>query len=221
MKAIKNLTNLFLSLCLAVTVTSCLNSDDDYSGQLSAADVATVAAYSGNNVSFTIPGSNNTTITLYSDQAAKIDAAAYPVGTRAYITYNYEAGQNLSAPVKIDLMSIAPVTTIPLTSTATPPALTYNPIGVNTMYCTGGYINLVVTTRQATDRTWTCYFDTTTSSGNAANVYLATDADQETAMSVNTVLSINVAQIVNSGLYKFINFHVLSQSGQNEFTINL
>ncbi len=221
MKTIKTITNLFLSLCVAVAATSCLNSDDEYTGQASAADVVTVANYSGNNIYFTVATGTNTTATLYSDQAAKVDADAFPVGTRAYITYTYQTGQDTSLPVSISLMSISPVSTLYLTPTTTPPAFAYTPIAINTMYCIGGYINLVVTTADASARTWTCYYDTASSSGNVANLYLDTEATNETATSVSTVLSINIAQLISTGNFTSINFHLLNQSSQNEITLQL
>lgn len=221
MKALKKLSVLFLSIFLAVTVTSCLDGDDDYQGQATGADVATITSYNGTDVTFTIPINTNTTVTLYSNQAAKIDATKYPVGTRAYITYNYQVGQDMTRPVKIELMSIAPVTTIQLEDVNSAPALSYGPIGLSQLSYVGGYLNMIVTANEASTRTWHCYYDTNMGIANVAHIYLDTQASEEKPSVTNTVLSINLNSLVSMGNIHSVKFHVLSQNGINEYDIQL
>lgn len=211
MKVFKILSVLSFAF-LAMTFTSCLGGDDDYNGQATGQDFVTVASYSPQNVTFSLTNQTGGIISLYSSQVAKVDETAYPVGTRAIITYSYQVGQDVTKAVKIDLMSINPVTTIPLSSGPVP-GISYGRISTSRIYYLANYVNMILSVQKSNNRTWNCYFDSASSNGDVAELYLDTKATDETPDLIGVALSVDVSSITSGNRFKTIRFHINDQNG--------
>lgn len=211
MKVFKFLSVLSFAF-MAATFSSCLGGDDDYNGQATGQDFVTVASYSPQNVTFSLTNQTGGIISLYSSQVAKVDETAYPVGTRAIITYSYQVGQDVTKAVKIDLMSINPVTTIPLSSGPVP-GISYGRLTTSRIYYLAGYINMILSVQKSDNRTWDCYFDSASSNGDVAELYLDTKATGETPDLIGVALSVDVSSIISGNRYKTIRFHINDQNG--------
>lgn len=212
MKVFKILSALSFAF-LAMTFTSCLGGNDDYNGQATGQDFVTVASYSPQNITFSLTNQNGGIISLYSNQAAKVDETQYPVGSRAFITYSYQVGQDVSKAVKIDLMSINPVTTIPLYSVTQVPGISYGRISTSRIYYLANYVNMILSVQKSNNRTWNCYFDSASSNGDVAELYLDTKATDETPDLIGVALSVDVSSITSGNRFKTIRFHINDQNG--------
>ena len=206
MKMIKTLSILAMTL-MAFTATSCLSDDDSNGGsfQVNGADFVTVDGFTTDNVNFSV-------VTA----AGKISSDKYPVGSRAYITYNMMSNQDIDLPVKVNLTAALKAETItPQSGTDTDCKLDYPSFTVSNRGKSGNYINLLVQVREAGSRTWRCFINESESTGEIVNLYLDTQAQNEKTSSVSQALCINVGPFVNNSQYKEIHLHLNNQSQQN------
>lgn len=209
------LLSLLLITIISAFATSCL-SDDDNGGEYvrTGSDFATITGYSDTRVYFNVATATGSNVTVYSDIDGKFNKNDYPEGTRCFITYNIQSGQDTDLPVKVTLVSLRAVTTVGLAEgTSDQCKLDYPNFAVSQMYLTGGYINILASVHKAENRTWNCYIDTRNSTPEAVQLYLVTSAEKTESTGVTTALSINVGSLLSQ--YKEIHLHLNDQESND------
>lgn len=212
---LKKIFGLLTVAFAALSLTSCLGSDDNggVSGYVSGSDFADVDGYSTNRVTFTVDTEAGGTVILYAEQNGKIDPEKFPAGSRVYLTYQMTLGQDLTLPVKVDIMSTVGVTTVRSSQgTEEDCKLDYPSFVVNKIYRTGDYVNMLVQVRKDPNRTWHCYA-APNSTGEEVDLYLVTEAPAAENSGTTLALSVDVSQYL--GQYKKIRFHVNNQEREN------
>jgi len=200
----------------AIGLTAC-NDEDNNAGIVTGADVAVIEEYSPSTVTFGVETTNGSTVLLQSPQNAIFNPDDYPVGSRIYITYSMMLGQTES-PILITLSSARPVTTISIEQVSSDECkLDYRSFTINPIYLAGNYINMVATIEKGKDRIWRCLMDTENSKNRIANLYLTTQAESTEYVGTTAVVSINVANLIQSGMYDELHLHVNNQQ-DNDFT---
>lgn len=223
---IKKLINLSASLLLAVAFTSCLGDDDNNintgtsTGQL----FAGVEGYTSNSVSFEIYLPNGTyPYTLVSELSSKINESEYPAGSRAFIVYSMQNGQDASHPLKIDLMNIKPVANVPLDNGTTDDCKMEYPYVITseqTIYFGGNYINFIASVQESTSRTWEAVLNTETSTEDVAEIYIITEASDPKPERKTIYASINAASLMHK--YERVHLHFKTQyESDHVFTLQV
>lgn len=210
---LKKLFNLFAALFFALTFTSCLDSNNNINTGTSTGQLfASVQAYSTSSVSFQVYLPNDTyPYTLVSPLSPKITETDYPVGSRVFITYTVENGQDITLPININLISIGKVaTTTVINGTTEECKLEYPYIIMgNATYISGNYVNFITSVQQADSRTWKAYLNTDTSTDDTAEIYVITEAENAKTERTNIGVSINVASLINQ--YNRLHLHFKTQ----------
>lgn len=204
-----------MTLTLGVNLTSCLGDDDTPDTVGTYMDVATVSGYSDATVYFSVVAPvSGKLLSLYSSNISAIDKTKYPVESRVLITYVADASQNMDLPVKIDLMSVRPVTVVPLeNATSNECVMTYPAFNVSNCYVAGNYINAIIYLNKAQKRVWKCLLNTSDSDGDTANIYLIPESTGTDYIGTTEVVSIEISTLMSK--YKKINLHVNNQTGNN------
>lgn len=211
------------AVCLAFGTTSCLD-DDDSAVTTTVSDIATISSYGENLINMQILDVYGKTYNIYSDINGRVDKEKYPVGSRAFITYNMNSAQNTNVPFKVELLSIRPTTVIPTIDARNAECkLDYKSFRVERNYLAGNFINMVATVERDPDRSWRCLLDTDNSKGEVANLYLLTSAPDPEYTGTTAVVCIDVESIVANKSYKEIHLHLNNIESQNyiyKFQIN-
>ncbi|MCM1347921.1 MAG: hypothetical protein NC338_00795 [Firmicutes bacterium] len=211
------LRNSLMAMCMAllgIGLSSCLDDNNDTPSTGTGTDIAVLTGLSDNSASFVVTTVENTTVNLYCNEAGLIDKEKFPVGSRVFITYNLLYGQNTNLPVKITLLSIKPVTVVSLDEATSPDdiALKYSAFSIGTTYIAGDYINIIASLNRNDKRTWQCYLDPATSSGEEANIYLELKDEGKTeSIGTTEIVSINIGSLRDK--YKQIIMHANTNKG--------
>lgn len=212
---INKLLSLLLITIISAFATSCLSDDDDGGNFISSgSDFATITGYSDTRVYFNVVTATGSNVQVYSEIDGKFNKNDYPEGSRCFITYNIQSGQDIDLLVKVTLVSLRPVTIVGVNEgTADQCKLDYPNFNVSQMYLTGGYINILASVYKGENRTWNCYIDTRNSTPEAVQLYLVTSAEKTESTGVTTALSINVGSLLTQ--YKEIHLHLNDQESHD------
>lgn len=210
-----------LALMVSAGFTSCLDDGDDPTvgtGQ----DFANVLGYTTDGMSFNVETVTDSYVNLYTSGVSTVDREKFPVGSRVFITYNMAYGQDTSLPVKVSLLSINPVSVIPVDTPASPDEckLDYKAIRVNSCYLAGNYLNLAMYLNTDEKRTWKCLLDTKTSTDAEADLYLITESTAADNAGSAQFVSIDVRSLKANEQYRTIRLHVNCTQGA-DYVINV
>lgn len=216
---LKKLLNLSASLLLALSFTSCLGDDDNNinTGTSTGRLFASVENYTTNSVYFNVNLPNDRhNYTLVSPLSSKINESEFPAGSRAFITYSVENGQDISMPVKIELMSVLKVATATVEDGTTEQCKMEYPYIImgDATYIGGNYVNFITSVQQSATRTWKAVLNTETSTGDNAEIYVITEATEAKADRVNIGVSINVASLLSR--YSRLHLHFKTQYDEDQ-----
>ena len=91
--------------------------------------------------------------------------------------------------------------------------ISYGRISTSRIYYLANYVNMILSVQKSNNRTWNCYFDSASSTGDVAELYLDTKATDETPDLIGVALSVDVSSITSGNHFKTIRFHINDQNG--------
>lgn len=210
MKSFKPILGAF-ALLITATFSSCLGDDDDNTlSQGSGSDFANLTSLDGASATFTVTTVEDKTVNIYCNEGTLINPQTYPIGSRLFITYGFQPGQDTNLPVKVTLKSVRPVATIPAESAPAADCKLDYPAFViaGQPYLAGPFINLQVNINRGTNRVWKCLINEETSKGDVANLYLTYTETSYEPIGTAEYISIDVSAIKVDPHYKEINLHL-------------
>ncbi len=222
----KHITLTFLLSLLAITLTSCLDSDKEKDGDSTTIyqNFVTFKGYNANQSVFeyqTVDDSPMITLTsdtpLYGEQGKDIE-----IGTRLLIVYTMEDGYVYGKSGKILLRSARYAIQASVTTAPHEQAIEANaPIGVVSMARSGIYLNLQAIMPAVEGRKFKIIADESTLDTDMPHLYVTTEVPEnvEEGINANSFVSFNIADVWNKESARGVTVHVNNSANiyQTEF----